>query len=198
MNGIISPPISPNLAPTPGILTPDVVKDCVEFFFNNVYPSMPILHRQRFEAILPYVETNLEIYCMVTSLCAFMLVQPNMPTSGVSANDPFGLDAMPGANMMKGTVLMDEALRVRKAFDHLENPNMHTLTTNYFLFGCYFSLELHNKAWFYLREASTLAHILLLHKEESYLQFEIIEGARRRRLFWLLFIAERFVSISFY
>eukprot|EP00918_Siedleckia_nematoides_P097411 GHVU01213547.1.p1 GENE.GHVU01213547.1~~GHVU01213547.1.p1 ORF type:complete len:705 (+),score=56.85 GHVU01213547.1:92-2116(+) len=196
MNGIVSPPISPNLAPTPGMLMPEVVKECVEFFFNNVYPSMPIVHRQRFESMLPYVEQNIETYCMVTSLCAFVLVQPDLPMSGASASDPFGLDAMPGANMMKGHILMEEALRVRKAFDHLENTNLHTLTTNYFLFACYFSLELHNKAWFYLREASTLAHILLLHKEESYMQCDMVEATRRRRLYWLLFIAERAYALK--
>lgn len=198
MNGILSPSITPALAPAPGLLTPEMVKDCVEFFFNNVYPSMPILHRQRFEAMIPYVEQNVETYCLVSSLCAFMMVQPNMPMPGVSANDPFGLDTMPGANLMSGSVLLEETLRVRKAFDHLESPNMQTLATNYFLFGCYFAMELHNKAWFYLREASTLAHIMMMHKEESYMNFDIIEGTRRRRLYWLLFVAERFVYTNFW
>lgn len=196
MNGILSPPVSPALAPAQGLLTPEMVKDCVEFFFNNIYSSIPILHRQRFESIIPYVEQSTETYCLVCSLCAFMMFQPNMSItmSGVSSNDPFGFESMPGANMVSGTVLMEETLRVRKGFDHLESPNMQTLATNYFLFGCYVALDLHNKAWFHLREASTLAHIMMLHKEESYLNFDIIEGTRRRRFYWLVFIAERSVE----
>lgn len=173
-----------------------MVKESVDFFFNNVYPSMPFLHRQRFEGMLSHVDQNFETYCLVASLCASMFMQPNMPMPGPSANDPFGLDTMPGANMVSATLLLEETLRVRKAFDHLESPNMQTLVTNYLLFVCYYGMELHNKAWFYLREASTLAHIMMMHKEDSYLNYDLIEATRRRRLYWLLFIAERAYALQ--
>jgi hypothetical protein len=195
LNGVQSPPCSPNLAPTPGLLTPEIIKECVDFYFANMYPVLPILHRQRLEQQMVFIDQNLETYTLMTALCAFMFIQPNMPMAGVAPNDPFGLDSMPGANIMSGTLLLEETMRVRKAYDHLESPTLSSLATSFFLFGCYYGLDLHNKAWFHLREATTLAHILGMHKEETYVQYDAIEASRRRRLYWLLFATERFVFL---
>jgi len=192
LNGINSPPCSPALSPTPGLLTNDMIKDCIEFFFANMYPTLPILHRGRLEQQAMYADQNVDTYCLLTSLCAFMMIQPGMGIPG----DPLGLDSMPGANLVSGNLLMEETLRVRKSYDHLETPTLNSLVTSFFLFGCYFGLDLHNKAWFHLREATTLAHILGLTKEETYLQFDAVESSRRRRLYWLLFVTERAYALQ--
>jgi len=110
--------------------------------------------------------------------------------------DPLGLDSLPGANIVSGNLLLEETLRVRKSYDHLETPTMNSLVTSFFLFGCYFGLDLHNKAWFHLREATTLAHILAMQKEDTYLQFDAVEASRRRRLYWLLFVTERAYALQ--
>ncbi|KAH8768581.1 fungal-specific transcription factor domain-containing protein [Hyaloscypha finlandica] len=192
LNGVNSPPCSPTLSPTPGLLTNDMIKDCIEFFFANMYPTLPILHRGRLEQQAMYADQNVDTYCLLTSLCAFMMIQPGMGIPG----DPLGLDSMPGANLVSGNLLMEETLRVRKSYDHLETPTLSSLVTSFFLFGCYFGLDLHNKAWFHLREATTLAHILGLTKEETYLQFDAVESSRRRRLYWLLFVTERAYALQ--
>lgn len=187
INGVHSPPCSPTLAPTPGLLTTDMMKDCIEFFFANMYPTLPILHRGTIEYQSLNAETNVDNYCLLTSLCAFMMIQPGMGIPG----DATGLDSHPGANLISGNLLLDETLRVRKSYDHLETPTINSLVTSFFLFGCYFGLDMHNKAWFHLREATTLAHILGMQVEETYLEFDVVNAARRRRLYWLLFVTER-------
>lgn len=192
MNGLTSPPTSPTLTPSPGLLTDVIVKECIEFFFANMYPTMPILHKQRLQQQATFADRDIETYCLLTSLCAFMMIQPGMPIPG----DPLGLDQMPGANLVSGTMLMEETSRVRKGYDHLENPTLMSLITSFFLFGSYFGLDLHNKAWFHLREATTLAHILGMNKEETYLQFDAIDSSRRRRLYWLLFVTERAYALQ--
>ncbi|OBT74583.1 hypothetical protein VF21_07520 [Pseudogymnoascus sp. 05NY08] len=193
-NAFATPPplCAPTLAPTPGLLTSEIVAQCIDFFFVNMYPTIPILHRGKLEAQARFADRDTDTYCLLTSLCAFMLIQPGMPVPG----DPMGLDSMPGANLMSGTMLMEETIRVRKGYDHLESPTLGSLATSYFLFGCYFGLDLHNKAWFHLREATTLALILGMNKEESYAQFDVIESSRRRRLYWLLFVAERSYALQ--
>lgn len=188
LNGLSTAPCAPTLAPTPGLLTTEMIKECTEFFFNNMYPTLPILHRGRLEQQALYADQNVDTYCLLTSLCAFMMIQPGMTIPG----DPMGLESMPGANLVSGNVLLEETLRVRKGYDHLETPTMNSLVTSFFLFGCYFGLDLHNKAWFHLREATTLVHILGLQKEETYQQFDAAESSRRRRLYWLLFVTERY------
>jgi hypothetical protein len=189
LNGLASTPCSPTLAPTPGLLTTEMIKECTDFFFAHMYPTLPILHRGRLEQQAMYADQNVDTYCLLTSLCAFMMIQPGMAIPG----DGMGLDSMPGANLVSGNVLLEETLRVRKGYDHLETPTMNSLVTSFFLFGCYFGLDLHNKAWFHLREATTLVHILGLQKEETYQQFDAAESSRRRRLYWLLFVTERWV-----
>jgi hypothetical protein len=183
------PPCAPSLAPTPGLLTQELVAACVDFFFANMYPTLPILHRGKLEAQARFADRDLDTYCLLTSLCAFMMIQPGMPVPG----DPLGLDSMPGANVMSGTMLMEETIRCRKGYDHLEAPTLGSLTTSYFLFGCYFGLDIHTKAWFHLREATTLACILGMNKEETYMTYDVIDSSRRRRLYWLLFVTERYV-----
>ncbi|KAJ0108122.1 colonial-26 [Diaporthe amygdali] len=187
MNGINAPAAVPTLAPTPGLLTGDIVKECIEFFFANMYPSMPILSRQRLEQQAVYMDQNLDAYCLLAALSAFMMIQPGMTIPG----DPYGLDSMPGANIVSSTVLLEETIRVRKGFDYTDNPTMNTLCTSYFLFACYYGLEMHEKAWFHLREASTMIQIIGMNKEEAYVQFDDVESARRRRLYWLFFVTER-------
>jgi hypothetical protein len=188
MSGMYVPPhVSPTLAPTPGLLTEEIVRSCIDFFFANMYPTLPILHRQRLEQQAQNLERDADTYCLMTSLCAFMLIQPGMPIPG----NHMGLDSLPGANMACAQMLLDETLRVRKGYEYIDNPTQNAMTTSYFLFASYFGLELHNKAWFHLREATTLAHMIGLNKEETYAMFDMIDSSRRRRLYWLLFVTER-------
>ncbi|KAI5865385.1 fungal-specific transcription factor domain-containing protein [Durotheca rogersii] len=187
LNGINSPPCSPTLSPTPGLLAPEMIKECVEFFFANMYPIMPILHRQRLEQQIMYLDQHPDTYCLVTSLCAWMMFQPGMSVPGV---DPL-LDHLPGANIASATVLIEETIRVRKGYEYQEPPTLSNLCTSYFLFCSYYALDMHDKAWFHLREATTLAHIIGMNKEEAYLRYDNIEASRRRRLYWLLFVTER-------
>ncbi|KAI1637536.1 hypothetical protein F4809DRAFT_649811 [Biscogniauxia mediterranea] len=192
LNGISSPPCSPALSPTPGLLAGDMIKESIEFFFANMYPIMPVLHRQRLEQQVMFEDQKLDTYCLLTSLCAYMMFQPGM---GLPGADPL-LEHMPGAHIVSGTLLMEETIRVRKGFDYLESPSLNSLCTSYFLFCSYYALDMHDKAWFYLREATTLAHMSGLTKEETYLQYDNVESSRRRRLYWLLFVTERAYALQ--
>ncbi|KAI1438303.1 hypothetical protein GGR50DRAFT_487804 [Xylaria sp. CBS 124048] len=191
LNGLGSPQCSsPSLAPTPGLLGPELVKYAIEFFFNNMYSIMPILHRQRLEQERIYMEQDPTIYCLLASLSSFMLFQPGM---SLPPGDP--REHMPAAHISTGTLLMEEAIRVRRGFDYLESPGLNSLCTSYFLFCSHYALEMHERAWFYLREATTLAHLCGMTREESYLH-DNVESSRRRRLYWLLFVTERAYALQ--
>ncbi|XDG02569.1 hypothetical protein ABKA04_002184 [Annulohypoxylon sp. FPYF3050] len=192
LNGLTSPQCSPTLQPTPGLLASEMAKECIEFFFANMYPIMPILHRQRLEQQSMYLDQSLDTYCLITSLCAWMMFQPGMNVPGA---DPL-LEHLPGANIASGMVLIEETIRVRKGCDYQESPTLNTLCTSYFLFCSHYALDMHDKAWYYLREATTLAHIIGMNKEETYLQYDNIEASRRRRLYWLLFVTERAYALQ--
>ena len=176
----------------------ELITTCVEYFFTNLYPTQPILHRQGIGELIGLMEVDLEAYCLVVSLCAYMLIQPNIQSNEVrSPGAPPGLERVqPQSALLLGPTLLQEALRVRKAVNYQENPTVRSVVTSFFLFGSFFCLDKHNTAWFHLREATTLAHILRLHEEEQYQTPDIIENTRRRRLYWLLFVTERAYALQ--
>ncbi|KAH6641369.1 hypothetical protein F5144DRAFT_129972 [Chaetomium tenue] len=199
MNGGMS---SATLAPTPGLLTKEMLKTCIEFFFAHMYPTLPILERQRLEHDAMYMDQNLDTYCLLTSFCSFVCLQPGMvmpgTMPGAGMNDPFGSDMMmSGNNIVTSTHLMDEAIRVRKGYDYVASPTVNNLCTSYFLFAVHHGLALHDKAWFHLREATTLTHMAKLNEEQTYLQYDGNDASRRRRLYWLLFVTERAYALQY-
>ncbi|KAL2126252.1 hypothetical protein VTI74DRAFT_1334 [Chaetomium olivicolor] len=196
-NGITAP--SATLAPTRGLLTKETLKACIDFFFGHVYPLTPILERQRLEQDALYMDQNLDTYCLLTSLCAFVCLQPGMVMPGMPMNDPFSPDMMFGGNIVTSSLLMEETIRVRKGYDYVASPTLNSLCTSYFLFAVHHCLEMQDKAWFHLREATTLAHMVRMNEEQAYLQYDSsdsVDGLRRRRLYWLLFVTERAYALQ--
>jgi hypothetical protein len=189
---------SATLAPTPRLLTKETLKACIDFYFAHMYPTIPILDRHRLEQDAMYMDQNLDTYCLLTSLCAFVCLQPGMVMPGAGMqNDPFNPDMMFGGNIVTSTLLMEETIRVRKGYDFVASPTANSLCTSYFLFAVHHGLEMHDKAWFHLREATTLAHLARMNEEQAYLQYDSndsVDASRRRRLYWLLFVTERFVA----
>lgn len=171
----------------------DMITTCVDYFFAHVYPTQPILHRQKVGETIGQMETSVEAYCLVVSLCAYMMIQPNMIIPQEACE---GLEIPPQCTLQLGHTLLHETLRVRKGCNYIESPSVWSVITSFFLFGSYFCLDRHNTAWFHLREATTLAHIMGMHEENNYRGIDIIESSRRRRLYWLLFVTERAYALQ--
>lgn len=126
-----------------------------------------------------------EAFVLVEALVAYMCIQPNIDLPEELIPDP----SMTTTEL--GISLLADALETRKSFSYFENAGVASVTTSFFFFGCYFCLEKHNSAWFHLREATTLAIIMGMHKEDHYTQGDLIANMLKRRLFWLLFVTER-------
>ncbi|KAF5663235.1 transcription activator amyR [Fusarium heterosporum] len=188
-----SPGGDTSLNPTPNMLSADLLKSCVNFFFDNVYPMIPILDRNEIDASMQNVDGVRDSYCLFTSLCAFVLLQPGM---NMPPNDPFNLDSLPGATIAASTMLLDECLRVRKGNDFQEMINLNVLATSFFIYGTCNALEQHDRAWFYLREATTMVHMAGMTQETTFTRYPASEAVRRRRLYWLLLASERAYSVQ--
>ena len=65
-----SPPASPTYARKHGLLSMEIITACVDYFFDNLYPTQPILHRQKVGETVAEMDTDVEAYCLVVSLCA--------------------------------------------------------------------------------------------------------------------------------
>ena len=174
---------------TPGLLPPDVILACVDFFFLHIYPTQPILQSQRIQETIAAIDQSNEAYCFLCTLCAYVMIQADITFPEVEARSSIQAS---GTSIGFGTVLLDEASRIRKSFDYLEAPTVWSVVTSYFLFCNYLSLDQQNMGWFHLREATTLIITLGMDCEEAYAVSEPVEVVQKRRLFWLLFIAERY------
>lgn len=155
----------------------DAMEDCIEAFYSRLYLVMPIVDRDQllstmdnFDAMSP------ERFCLVSALCALTNLQVlNRPADE----------------------LIRETLRTRQTFDYIEAPTLDSVHISFFLFACFFGLNIHNTAWFYLREATTFAQLIGLDNEESYANLKSRhEVAYRRRTFWVLFVTERAYAIQ--
>lgn len=180
-------PSSP-FARSQGLLSGGLIDNCLEFFFVNVYTSEPLLHRQRAQESVVNMEHCVEAYCMITALCAYVMIQADMKVAPGVLSRP---ELAKMSNIGIGHVLLEESVRVRQGYNHRENPTHLTVLTSWFYSGCYFGLAWENTAWSYLREATTQAQLLGMHDEQTY-KHDPLDISRKRVLYWLLFMAERY------
>jgi hypothetical protein len=184
--------LSTTFARAQGLLPNGLVDTCLDFFFANVYPSTPVLHRQKAQEAAVSMERSTEAYCLIVALCAYVMIQANMKVPSNMFSRP---EVAQMSNMTLGHALLEESVRVRNGYDFKENPTHMTVLTSWFYSGSYFGLARENTAWGYLREATTQAQLLGMHDEETY-KHDPLDISRKRVLYWLLFIAERYDSLD--
>lgn len=185
-------PLSPSLGRTPGLLSRETIDECLAFFFEHLYPTIPIFNHDKFpDLIYGHGSVQPEAYCLVASLCAFVMIQPGM-TLNVSGALGVSYAGEPPQNRYGfANMLLEDVLRVRSGRDYVEQPALITVQTSFLLFCSYFTLEKQNSCWYYLREASTLAQLMKMHDESSYFAGDAAENLWKRRTFWLLLLTER-------
>jgi hypothetical protein len=185
-------PLSTTFARSEDLLPYAFVKSCIGYFFTHVYPLEPILHPQRLQEAVVAMDRSTGVYCMIAALCAYVIIRANYKPQ---------LSALPRPEMAHmssieiGLVLLDESVRVRQGYDDRESPTYTSVRTVWFYSGCFRELGRDNTAWTYLRDATTQAHLLSMHYEETY-KHEVLNLAHERVLYWLLFISERYHSAT--
>ncbi|KAF8854827.1 hypothetical protein BDZ45DRAFT_539264, partial [Acephala macrosclerotiorum] len=178
--------------PSPSV-TEDLLRACINAFFNHKYPIMPILDQQNTLAILQSLGQDPEQYGLLTALCAVIVQQPEIleqPASGQL--DKTGSTSWPSSDF-----LIKETIRARQFCDHIESPTLAAVQASFFLYAALFCLAKDNSAWFYIREAMTLLQLLRLHEEDTYANLADVQYATYcRRTFWLLFVTERAYALQ--
>ncbi|MCJ1438343.1 hypothetical protein MMC27_007731, partial [Xylographa pallens] len=182
-----SPLGSPLSTRTPGLLPADTIQSCVSYFFENFYPTMPILDQGRMEQTLKELDTRTEAYCLIGALCSFVVIQPDFHVQTAGDRPRTSSVRRVFAQCLR---LVEETLRVWNGYDHKDSPTLTDVLIAFFLSAAYFGLEKANAAWIHLREAITLAQLLGMHDEATYKRGDV-DGDIRRRLFWLLYVSER-------
>lgn len=176
----------------------------VKLFFERLYPVFPVLDRDS----LPSEDTasdrshaTWDRYALHTSLAAAVTVQLNIVgTSGLASTEqPLWSDVgsstiEKAGDFFSAEFWIQQALQARSQWDFMSNPSEATIMTSFFLFEYYGNKNQSQRAWYYLREAIGFALAIGLDDQETYGNLDAKRSQRLCRLFWLLFVTERYVS----
>ena len=177
--------------PSP-LISPDIIRRCVDGFFAHKYPIMPVLDRERIYASLDNLHEHPELYGLITALCSVIILQPEILGPPGPSESPIEVKELPSSELF-----IAETRRSRQFCDHIENPTLATVQTSFFLFAALFSIGRDNSAWFYIREAMTMLQLQRFHEEDTYTSMADPQYATYcRRTFWLLFITERAYALQ--
>lgn len=181
-----SPVICETFLDNPLIRVPPIVLlPFLEMFFNHLFPIMPVLDREVYLNFICYQDSiSPDEYCLITAVSAVTIVQLNLPSTFVEQSVP-GLTA---------ELLVEQCLQQRRRYDYIDEPTASTVLISFFLFGYYGNLEKHNIARYYLHEAISFAEVIGLDDEDHLSQMALVEGQWYRRVFWLLFVTERYIA----
>jgi hypothetical protein len=164
----------------------------VNVYLKYLYPIMPVI---RPEQVLHDSQDPDQLssarYAFMTALCAATHVQLKLDGTDGPTDTPL-LSPMDGRSSMSGDELLLEAANARRHCDISEHSNTESLLTSFFLFAAYGNLDRQDQAWFYLSQSTSMAHTLGLHRESTYAELDATEAEERRRVFWLLFVTERY------
>ncbi|PYI34635.1 hypothetical protein BP00DRAFT_39358 [Aspergillus indologenus CBS 114.80] len=164
----------------------------VNVYLKYLFPIMPVVRRQELQRDCHRPELlSSQRYAFLASLCAATHIQLKLDgTTSVPDPSHFPTGAE-GHSCMSGEELLAEAVRARKDCDVVEDLNMDSLLTSFFLFASYGNLDKQDHAWFYLCQATSMVFTLGLNRESTYAELSVEEAEERRRVFWLLFVTER-------
>ena len=177
--------------PSP-LISPGIIRRCIDSFFIHKYPIMPILDREQVYASLANLHEDLEQYGLITAVCAAIILQPEI-LGPPGPSEKFQEAGQP----LSSELFIAETLRSRQFCNHIETPTLATVQTSFFLFAASFSIGRDNSAWFYIREAMTMLQLQRFHEENTYSKMaDSLYATYCRRTFWLLFITERAYALQ--
>jgi hypothetical protein len=170
----------------------------VQLFFERLYPVFPVMDKATIMDLLLSVDDESQqlpagFYSFLASLSAAVIVQLNdtrlEPAQSLTSNFEAGVSLPP---IFSAQFFVLQSLQLRQENGFIEDANEWTILTSFFLFAYYGNLDQSRSAWYYLREAISFAQILGLDDMNCYLGLDSKTHQRRQRLFWLLFVTERF------
>ncbi|KZL81383.1 fungal specific transcription factor [Colletotrichum incanum] len=152
----------------------------------RLFPVWPIIAVEEIMASLSRDADDLESYVLANAVGAATIAQ--LKLAATDNDDPATASSMEA-----------ECQRSRMALQEREGGppmNLNWLRTSFFLHVYHENQQPGGaKSLLYLREAITIAQIMGLHKESSYIALSLPEQQMKRRILWLLFVTERGVAM---
>ncbi|KAH8705384.1 hypothetical protein BGW36DRAFT_367450 [Talaromyces proteolyticus] len=177
-----------SIAPVPRRISSPQLRAYVQAFLQQLYPIMPVVDGNALlldcagpEALHP------RRYALLVALSAAAHFQLNfhMPEKDVDPD-----------TLRSGYHLIREAEQALHQFDPFDDLHADTILIRFFLFAAYGNLREPDRAWYYLNQSLSFAHILKLNMESTYEDLDQNEAEILRRIYWLLFVTERAYALQ--
>ncbi|EXF80236.1 hypothetical protein CFIO01_11516 [Colletotrichum fioriniae PJ7] len=174
------------------LLPARVMDYCVDRFFARLHPTIPILTPEyvaQMKVVAGPSEVGMEAHCLLTAVCALVLLQVEEPES------LWIQGLIPEKNALHGRMLFEEALAAHRNFARRSNPTFEQCLLTFFLYACHSALFHHSQAFLFLREATTLFLLLRMNTPEA--SASPAAAVLADRLFWVLLVSERSHGIRY-
>lgn len=164
-----------------------VLRTVLALYAEKLYGIWPMLSADDLLQQLQNDPHDVETYTLTAALCSATLSHLNQTVSHESLPEPLSAHSF-----------AQEARRVRATFDYMEPVTLNTVLTSYFLHIYYGRQPARAQtAAFYIREAISFAQLLGMHTEDGYYQHPIKVQKTMRKLYFLLFMTERYLCIQY-
>lgn len=153
----------------------------VNLFFDKMYAVYPVMDERHLRSLLDNRNSLQGIENrLLWSICALTLM---------------AVDAWPTMNLEKRTSAacgyIRKCLEDRTSSTYIEDVAVEDVLISLFIAVTYFDLKCRKNAWFYVREAITLAQAAGMDTVERDMKLQPAERLRRQRIYALLYISER-------
>jgi hypothetical protein len=153
----------------------------LQVFRQRLYSVWPIVSHDELLERLKNNHNDYESHALAAALCSAVIAQLRLPEHVVSFDS------------ISSSELAAESRRLRRLFEYQEHFTIQSLLTSFFLHIYFANADKLRTAGFYLRETLTYVHGLKLHQPDSYTMLCARERQIRLRVFWIVFVSERFV-----
>ena len=184
---IVSPTFGPASKKSKRISTSSI-SHYLEVYQARGYVIWPIADTEALVARLLTHPEDMEAYGLACAICAATISQ-------------FQIDAEPGSPVeghyrISSGLFESEAKRGRKLSDHLEHVTIWSLMSSFFLHVYSANIGRMSASTILLGEAITKAHMIGLHRLSYYEPMGIEQMQHNLRVYWLLFITERYAFLA--
>ncbi|EXJ92789.1 hypothetical protein A1O3_01341 [Capronia epimyces CBS 606.96] len=153
-------------------------------YVDIVFPMYPIMSPSDVEVSIGAVDTDADHRSFVYALAAATM----SITSAQSRHEATDV-------VQRIISLCRESLTVRRPLLSRDTVSVRLIMTSVFIQISLAEIQDVATAWFHLREATTMTQILRVDHVDELAQLDLPARARLQRLYWMLFIHERFLAL---
>jgi hypothetical protein len=161
---------------------------CMDLFFDNIYPTYPVLYRPAIDIALSDLEIqgegwNCKSFTLITASCAYTL-------------------AVLPASVSNGTRRVAELFyRASKsgldsyAERDIENPDYTSIVSRMFHSGWVHASGKVRPSWYIMGDCIRICQLMRLHDERAYEAMPYMEAQLCKRTFWTLYAGDKSAAV---